>query len=188
MTLLERLRIQTRPSHEAVEKQFGLFDRSWSADQYRHLLRRFLGFYDPLEGRIDVAADWSGLGFDWPRRRKTPLLRRDLTALGERPELLAALPRCNDLPSAGSLPQALGCLYVLEGATLGGQVVARHLAGVPGLADGAFFSFFSSYGGEVGPMWRAFGEFLTAQANGEDDIVVKAACETFTSLGLWLRG
>ena len=121
MTLLTRLRDQTRPHHEVVERQFGLFERTWSAEQYRALLRRFLGYYDPLEERIAAAADWSRLGFDWPRRRKSPLLRRDLSAAGDLPDAVGGLPRCIDLPSVGGLPQALGSLYVLEGATLGGR-------------------------------------------------------------------
>lgn len=188
MNLLARLRDRTRPYHEAVEQQLGLLERPWSADQYRALLRRFLGYYDPIEGRIEAAADWSGLGFDWPRRRKTPLLQRDLLSVGDAPDVVAGLPRCADLPDVEGLPQALGCLYVLEGATLGGRVVARHLRGIPGLAGGTGFSFFSSYGDEVGPMWRAFGEFLSTWANSGDETIIKVACETFTTLGRWLRG
>jgi heme oxygenase len=185
MSLLARLRDRTRTHHDAVERELGLLDRPWTAYQYRALLRRFLGYYDPLEGRIEAAADWPHLGFDWPRRRKVPLVLRDLWSAGDTPEVVAGLPRCLDLPGVGGLPQALGCLYVLEGATLGGRVITRHLSAVPGLVG---FSFFSSYGDEVGPMWRAFGEFLTARAGGDDEAVVVAACETFTTLRQWLRG
>jgi heme oxygenase len=66
-------------------------------------------------------------------------------------------------------------------------VVTRHLIGLPGLEDVTWFSFFSSYGAEVGPMWREFGEFLTVQARGDDEEIVRAACETFTTLAHWLR-
>ncbi len=86
-----------------------------------------------------------------------------------------------------ALQQALGCLYVLEGSTLGGQVVTRYLAGVPSMEDVTWFSFFSSYGAEVGPMWQEFGEFLTVHARGDDEAIVRAACETFTTLACWLR-
>jgi heme oxygenase len=140
-----------------------------------------------LERQIEAAANWSALGFDWPRRRKAPLLERDLCSAGDSPDVVAALARCTNLPRIGGLPHALGCLYVLEGATLGGQVVLRHLTGVPSLEGVTWFSFLSSYGAEVGPMWREFGEFLTVQANGDDEAIVRAACETFTTLALWLR-
>jgi len=187
MNLLTRLRDRTHPYHEAVEREFGLFDRPWSTDRYRALLRRFLGYYDPLERQIEKAANWSALGFDWPRRRKALLLERDLWSSGDSPEVVAGLPRCHDLPGVGGLPQALGCLYVLEGATLGGQVVMRYLTGVPHLKEVTWFSFFSSYGAEVGPMWREFGELLTIQARGDGEAIVQAACETFTTLAHWLR-
>jgi heme oxygenase len=140
-----------------------------------------------LERRIEAAANWSALDFDWPRRRKTPLLRRDLCSAGDSPEVVTGLPRCSDLPDVDGFPQALGCLYVLEGATLGGQVVTRYLTGVPGLENVTWFSFFSSYGAEVGPMWREFGEFLTIQSRGADEAIVQAACATFTTLAHWLR-
>lgn len=191
MSLLEQLRDRTRPAHEATERLLGLLDPAWSADRYRALLRRFFGYYDPLEARIAVAADWPALGFDWPRRRKTPLLERDLLASGDSPDTVAVLPRCSHLPAVGGLPQALGCLYVLEGSTLGGRLIVRHLKGVPELAGMEAFAFFSSYGDQVGPMWRAFGEFLTTHAGGaggaDGEAVIAAACDTFATLGTWLR-
>jgi len=188
MNLLTRLKEQTRPYHDAVERQLGVFDRPWSVEQYHALLRRFLGYYDPLEIRITAAADWPALGFDWPRRRKTPLLERDLISAGDRPDGLAALARCTNLPAVDGRSHALGCLYVLEGATLGGQLIVRHLSQLPGLADEVTFSFFSSYGAEVSAMWREFREFLSAQAEGGNEAIVGAACETFTSMGQWLDG
>jgi heme oxygenase len=187
MNLLAHLRDRTRPHHEAVEREFGLFDRSWSANKYRALLRRFFGYYDPLERQIEAALNWSALGFDWQRRRKAPLLQRDLCWAGDSPEVVARLPGCHALPDVSGLPKALGCLYVLEGATLGGQVVTRYLTGVPSLENVTWFSFFSSYGAEVGSMWREFGEFLTVQALGEDKAIIRSACETFTTLADWLR-
>jgi heme oxygenase len=187
MNLLTRLRDRTRPHHEAVEREFGLFDKPWSPNTYRALLRRFLGYYEPLERRIEGAANWPALGFDWQRRRKAPLLERDLSSAGDSPEFVSSLPRCTDLPNVRGLPQALGCLYVLEGATLGGQVVTRYLTEVPRLENVTWFSFFSSYGDKVGPMWREFGEFLLVQAKGADEAIVVAACETFTTLAQWLQ-
>lgn len=115
------------------------------------------------------------------------MLQRDLWSAGDSPDVVAQLPRCNNLPIVGGILQALGSLYVLEGATLGGQVVARYLSVVPGLTHGAGFSFFRSYGDDIGPMWRAFGEFLSSRAGDGDEEIVEAACATFATLGQWLR-
>jgi heme oxygenase len=81
---------------------------------------------------------------------------------------------------------------VLEGATLGGQLILRHLqrhfAGIP--AGG--FAFFRAYGEDVGPMWRAFGEALTRASSAEDSQlfkgrVVQGAKDTFDAFERWLR-
>jgi heme oxygenase len=40
---------------------------------------------------------------------------------------VGALPQYHDLPDIEDWPRMLGCLYVLEGATLGGQIISRHL-------------------------------------------------------------
>lgn len=186
--LLTRLRDETREFHDAVERQLGLFDRHWSPAKYRGLLQRLLGYYEPLELRLESAVNWSELGFDWPRRRKTSLLQRDLLSTGDSLTLLSELPRCSDLPEVGGLPQALGCLYVLEGATLGGRVICRHLAGLPAMMGNAWFSFFSSYGDQIGSMWQEFREFLTVSAGGSDESIIEAACNTFLTMGIWLEG
>jgi len=186
MTLLAQLRDRTQHHHAAVERQFGLYDRQWSSDSYRATLRRFLGYYEPLESRIQAAVDWPALGFEWSSRQKVALLKRDLDGLGDSPEAVAMLPRCTVLPEVGSLSQALGCMYVLEGATLGGQVVARHLAGAMVPSERTEFAFFLSYGDQVGPMWRAFGQFLMSQPV-DDEATLGAACETFVTLERWLR-
>jgi heme oxygenase len=50
---------------------------------------------------------------------------------------------------------AVGCLYVLEGATLGGQFISRHLATLGiGPANGGLF--FHGYGAKTGEMWKSF--------------------------------
>ncbi len=63
-------------------------------------------------------------------------------------------------PSLGGVAAGLGALYVVEGATLGGRVIARHLARslALGPADGA--AFFAGYGDRTGAMWNG----LRAQA------------------------
>jgi heme oxygenase len=149
------------------------------------MLRRFYGYYRPVEARL-ATIPWASLGFAWSARRKTPLLERDLLAIGETE--MDTLPRCHDLPPLDAVPKALGCLYVLEGATLGGQVIVRRLRDLPG--DALPSAFFTSYGQDVGAMWQAFREFLTGYAEGrdEDDVIVQSACATFATIGDWLTG
>src|SRR5690349_18827043 len=94
-----------------------------SIDRYQQVLRIFYGFYAPLEASLlRVTAAGPPLGF--PLRARCELIESDLYALGVDRRELAELPRCIDLPRLSSREDLAGCLYVLEGACLGGQVIA----------------------------------------------------------------
>ncbi len=148
--------------------------------------RNFYGFYLPAERGLGARSEWGPLGFDFG---KAGLLRRDLAALGMTDARLGDLPLCADLPDLGGFAQALGCLYVLEGATLGGQIIARHVEKQLRLHEADGCAFFRSYGGDVGAMWKSFGRFVTAHASAPDiqDTVIRSACDTFLKLGRWLE-
>ncbi len=64
---------------------------------------------------------------------------------------------------------ALGCLYVLEGATLGGQVISRHLAKL-GIGPENGGRFFNGYGARTGEMWKSFQTSATAYCVTHDQI------------------
>jgi heme oxygenase len=183
-----RLKDETRPLHDAVERAVGIPDRPLTPARYRHLLARFHGYYAPLEDRLG-RADLAPVGLDFGARRKAALLEHDLLALGLAAGAVRDLPRCPDLPAVDGLGDALGCLYVLEGATLGGRVITRHVGQTLGLRPGAGCSFFASYRDRVGAMWAEFGAALAAfaAAGGDADAVVRAAKVTFTTLGRWVE-
>jgi heme oxygenase len=115
-----------------------------------------------------------------------PRLEADLLALGDRD--LARIPRCEQLPDLDTVPQVLGCLYVIEGATLGGQIITRHLLANLGLTAQAGVAFFAGYGAETGPRWQAFGAMLRggAQRWGGEEEIVASANTTFETLESWL--
>jgi heme oxygenase len=94
---------------------------------------------------------------------------------------------CQALPDCIEWPQALGGLYVTEGATLGGQIISRHLEQTLGLSARRGAAFFSCYGLQVGAMWRAFCAILQTQTTAEqDEVVIAAARQTFISIHDWL--
>ncbi len=96
------------------------------------------------------------------------------------------LPVCGDLPVCNSIAQAFGCLYVLEGATLGGRVLCRHFNQTLGLDVHNGSAFFAGYGEATGAMWALFGERLTA-ANVDETAAIQSACQTFQTLEQWFR-
>jgi heme oxygenase len=85
--------------------------------------------------------------------------------------------------------EALGRLYVLEGSTLGGTFIDRHLAGLSSLGRGVRVRAFSPYGSETGAMWHAFRRTVRRHVTGGGDAarVVAAGRETFAALAEWCR-
>jgi heme oxygenase len=115
-----------------------------------------------------------------------------LLALGHDAESLECLPQASSLPPLPGLPEALGSCYVLEGATLGGQIILRHLQRHFGGIPAGDFAFFRAYGEDVGPMWKAFGEALNRASMAEDSLlfdarVVQGAKDTFEAFERWLQ-
>lgn len=179
--LLERLKQHTHAQHSALEKLNGL--PATFAD-YVAQLESFHGFVAPWEERLATA-----LPDDDPirvGRAKTAWLEADLAHFGHSRTAIAALPRCTELPSIASRNHTLGAAYVLEGSTLGGQFISRHLAQVLQLAPGAGDRYFRSYGAQVGPMWQAFRqELLRGSSADADSVIVAAAQDTFAKLHAW---
>ena len=181
-----RLRAETREAHADLETALGFLDEHVDAARYLALIRRWYGFHAVLEPRLDRWHEQSPV-LDWPPRRKLPLLRADLATLGVRGSAVREIPHCPVVPDVASSSQALGTLYVVEGATLGGAVLDRRLArsGIP--ADAR--QFLSSYRADVGPAWQRFGAATAGWVAGDaarEDAVVAAALETFAALRCWL--
>ena len=61
-----------------------------------------------------------------------------------------------DVLPLNNAAKALGCLYVLEGATLGGVLIARHVRASLGFDGDAGSAFYLGYGPRTGAMWRGF--------------------------------
>lgn len=185
-TRMQQLRHRTTEAHARIERALPSFEASLTPVLYMRVLVAFYGFYAPLEPLCQRAVGQATAGLDLAGRAKTPSLAADLVALGHTPSSVLALPRCTALPSVTSMSEALGALYVMEGATLGGQIISRHLDRSLQLHghDGA--AFFSGYGNQTREMWRRFN--LHVESADELDMrqAVSAAVETFATLEVWL--
>ena len=119
------LRRATASHHEAVDRAFSRYDLT-SRTGYIDFLTAQAAAFLPVEAAID-AAD-TGLVDDWPRRRRSHLLRQDLAALDSPAPPVRPEPALN----LASPHAVLGAVYVLEGSRLGGSLLARQVpAGWP---------------------------------------------------------
>lgn len=186
-TLLEALRAGTALLHVALEKRLPFFSERLDADGYRYLLQAYYGFYGPMEATLSD----SGLipeGFDPLLRVKTPTLLNDLHALGLDDDTISALSRCCELPTFDTPAACLGALYVLEGATLGGQVLRREMAQRLNVNASNGGAFLNVYGAETGRRWKDFLDYLgglSLDARAKQH-AVDAACSTFSCFEQWL--
>ena len=189
--ILKRLKLATSVSHSALEDQLPLMNADLSREDYCRVVARFLGFYAPLEVQLMDSPHWQQLPFDYADRQKTPRLKQDLLALGSSHWALATTPLCAVLPALNAPEKLLGCLYVIEGATLGGRSITHHLQNRIGLTPESGGSFFDGYGAQTGSRWKVFCTMLLNNAGLSDDearhaAIVAAANATFQTLTQWL--
>src|ERR1700755_2879115 len=123
--ILAKLKEATKEQHDNLETTVNVMDQMFSAEDYKKLLCKFYRFYAAMEPKV-FRLDWSKVSLNIDERRKLPKLERDLKAL-EIWDEAQSLPEWDGLPELEDLPEGFGSLYVMEGATLGGQVINRHL-------------------------------------------------------------
>ncbi|MCJ2014835.1 biliverdin-producing heme oxygenase [Methylobacterium sp. J-076] len=176
-----RLRAATASAHAALEEELGWEARVATLDGYRGLLARLHGFHAAWEPAIGAAL---GDGAFFDSRRRVGALDRDLGFLGLSAQDIAGLPRARPI-ALGGAAEAMGALYVLEGSTLGGRVIGRHIMATHGLA-GDGLAYYSGHAAGTGAMWSAFRTRLEA-FDGDGDAVVAAANATFDAMRMWLK-
>jgi heme oxygenase len=184
--MMAELKQRIAPYHQALEMDANIWASLTSRAAYRNLLSRFFGFIAALEGSLVVIDDLQIWLPDVSERWKTPLLIKDLELSGISSE---QCPICTIIPDIRSVGTAFGCLYVLEGSTLGGQIIARQVYKHLGLTPENGCQFFSSYGATVGPMWKNFGEHLETWCAANEVCrgeIVRSAAETFACFSRWL--
>lgn len=194
--IMPRLRAGTARIHAATEDlplMRALLSPAVNKADYLRYLRALYGVYLGVEPVLYSALSptlLSRLGV----RPKLPALQRDLAALGAPTPLPpagwnAALRGGITGPAA-----ALGGLYVLEGATLGGRVIARRLRRNLGDQASALpFNFLEFEQQEPGRAWRDFGvglEQAAADCGEPPTAVIAGAVAVFTGMhrGLGLTG
>ncbi|MCX2546915.1 biliverdin-producing heme oxygenase [Pseudomonas sp. COW5] len=183
--VLQDLRAGTAELHIALEKRLPFFSDTLDLHAFERLMRAYYGFYQPLEAALQdsgaIPAD-----FDLVSRLKAPTLQRDLHALGANG---GDFSLCRQLPAIDSAAAGLGVLYVLEGATLGGQILRREIATRLNLGADNGAAFLDVYGAATGRRWRDFIEYLGSRPMDADEreAVVAAAHTTFSCFERWLE-
>ncbi|PST81581.1 hypothetical protein C7T94_19105 [Pedobacter yulinensis] len=184
--ITQRLRSETADRHQALESAMfvhEIMSRSLSFDQYRQILAVNLLAHELIEPGLfagfdpEIAAE---LGLD--SRKKLPALRQDAAEAKLDP---ARFPRID--PGEMVFPQKsaasqLGALYVLEGATLGGNMIRRQLVQIPHF-EGLSFAYYGIYGDALAARWKHFQSVLEIYVSpGKAQNCLDAANSMFDNL------
>lgn len=158
MQISDYLKKETARYHDAAEAKFQskkIFDGSFTAEDYLRLLQGNFVLIHQLEDlAMEVLQPQFGKVLDLENRRKRSALQKDfaeinLTPPENDPEIFPPL----------TIPAAFGVLYVMEGSTLGGTVMARQLAKNPVMTSKKFH-YLGIYGESLGEKWKTFKQVM----------------------------
>lgn len=164
------LKENTNDLHSRLE-QVGfvnkIMDKTLTLEEYKKLIRANYAFHDPIEKNLRGIMELADMNIHW----KTPFLDRDRLAVGD-----FILDRIENPFEPADFYEALGCLYVLEGATLGGKTIRRQLHNLP-----VTMHYYGCYGEDGGFHWRQFLEILKKNIDTDEKAksVLFGAKETF---------
>lgn len=186
MSLHARLKAETRPFHDKTERAYlfqQIVNSTLSIPDYILLLKKILGFVEPIENKLTAVPS----SFLIPRQ-KAPLLKSDLKAFSISTAEIAQIPHCSQLPVTDTLEGTLGYLYVMEGSTLGGQILSQFISEQLNIPLNHGCRYFYSYGKDTVMMWKEFCAVLeTAATQLNHNDVVESAIMTFNTFYDWLE-
>lgn len=188
MDLLLELRARTAIHHTEIEQTPLLkhvLQETITIEMYLELLKKFWGFYYPVEQAFKKVPEFA---FYFPKRAKLPLIIQDLSVFGLADNELFSLPICQNIPAIDTKEQGIGCFYVIEGATLGGQVINKILARTLRITDKTGSAYFSGYGKQSKDMWKSTCEIINSVVYDkiEKENIIQAATDFFVKLNNWL--
>ncbi len=179
---LGRLRSETAFDHHCVEEAMPVMAPDLDQSSYVLILQCLYGFVKGWECWAESSSLDDIKELLLGRKRSSLLLADLLHFQAREPELIYEGPALSPL----SMAHVLGAMYVMEGSTLGGQIIARHIESQFSLAPGVGDAYFRGYGDRTGSMWREFQTVLQQVPDESSESVIEAARALFADFGAWL--
>ena len=181
------LRTATAKKHEALESLMfvnEMMNNSLSTADYKTLLTINYIIHQKLENKLANMLDNElALELEMNSRLKLHALEKDLAYWNIDNLTLPSLNFDLFVPEVNTA-EILGALYVLEGATLGGNVIKKHILANPNFKnheDG--LNYYGVYGPELGCKWKKFVTILNDRVKEKDyERCVNSANQTFENL------
>lgn len=174
------LKEETQQAHHALEKlMYGekLRAEKLELTEYRKLILTHFFVVEAIESALQEEGWMQFLGpLMYEKRRKLPALQADLQVLG-----ISEPHNPLKIDFFKTAAQVLGALYVVEGSTLGGEIIHRKLLKSASLSTLPAFSYFGVYGNAIRQNWINFKSFLGENIHNPQELqlAVDAANKTF---------
>ena len=185
MSLRQQLKRATALDHRLLEERLALTGNSVSLDDYAAYLECTYQYYAAVEPVLRASAHVAALGVDSASCSRLDALAHDLAFFGK--DTPSAPAPAAYVPLRDTIPELLGCSYVLEGAALGGLVLYRHFEQRFGFSRGSGATFLYGRGRATAFRWATFVDALeraTLTSAGER-VCINAACATFRGMDRW---
>lgn len=184
--LQEKLKTATKGNHDELEELMfvnEIMNKTLTLEQYKTLLATNYIVHAAIESRLHDALDAelkTVLGIE--NRHKVAALEQDLLEMNIQKNELDALDfdflKKRDFNNASSL----GAMYVLEGATLGGNVIHKKLKANP-VFEGLSLKYYTVYAQELMPNWLSFVKVLnTSVPEADHTAAEESAVELFKQI------
>lgn len=181
--IMQRLKTETKNLHDMVEAlahSDKIMNGLLTSNQYAELIIKNYFLHAQMEKEIEaVLSDEQLSRFNWETRAKMRFLLADLEELNLRPAVEQAFPELHF--GINNFHEALGAMYVLEGATLGGAIIRKELSKNPTIAARSSFHYYGCYGSEIGKLWKEFAHLTesSVQSMEQEELVLNTAKRAF---------
>jgi heme oxygenase len=169
VSLRTAVRAGTSTVHQRLEARLAVEHGRWTLDRYIAFLRGTLSIVAPIEPVIEHHLESRG----YRRCEAAERLRHDLRAVGVDADSAPAVR----VPALDDAAAAFGAAYVLVGARLGGQIIARILAVRLGL-EADQLTYLAPPGVSVVSSWRAFVAALDTYGAATDQLTWRRVADT----------
>lgn len=184
---IKDLRQQTAESHQKLEDNYlskAILNPSVTQADYQKYLAGLYGLTIACEDQVFPVVSLVVPQIE--KRYKSGKIIEDLSFTGYSDLKIDELPYYQYKFS--TVAEALGIMYVLEGSSLGGRILYKHVNQHLGLDSKKGAAYFWGYGTETGPMWKSFisGVARYAAENKEGQQIIDSAIKTFIITDTWL--
>jgi heme oxygenase len=180
----QRLKTLTHPFHdelEATELAKSLANATIELDDYANYLHKMHQLHNEIEKKLQSFKEFSHYSIDTSKRSRSDFLKKDLKSLNANNKEVSSF----NLEIEWSFPVAIGVMYVLEGSTMGGQILKERLKKLPVENAHTITNYFDGYGAQTMKLWQEYSLFLEkyVQENPHDSSkIILGACAMFLKM------